>query len=147
MTPDIEEMLRQLPLRPPGQELDARVLRQLRAARRRWQRIILLAAGTAAAAGIAAAAWAFYGGDKAPPAPPLVAASQPTAAEGDSVRCEQRRSALVYQGTFKIDDGLPVRVFRRVTLNDVWCVDEQSDLMVHAGAPQEELVLVRAAAY
>jgi len=149
MTSDIENLLREMPLRKPPASLDARVLgARARPGRRTWP--IAVAAGALAAAAALVIAFVLPRGTEtgavapgAPPAPaPVQVASQ--AGQAGPVRLEQNWTEVSYEGLVAPDNETPLRKFRRQTIEHVRWTDPSSGIRVETTTPRDEIILIRA---
>ena len=148
MTSDIENLLREMPLRKPPASLDARVLgAALRPRRRAWP---MAAAGAVLAAAALVIAFALPRGTEtgpvAPAAPPAPAPVQ-MAAQADAaapMRLEQNWTEVSYEGLVAPDNEAPLRKFRRQTIEHVRWTDPASGIRVETTTPRNEIILIRA---
>ena len=142
MTSDIENLLREMPLRKPAASLDARVV-----GRRRRLRIVLWTAATAGVAAAAAAAIIILAGPGGPaqlPAlpPPAAVAQAPSPAE--PVRLQRNWSQLSYEGVVVPDGRTPLRQFRHQALEHVQWIDAARGTKTEMTIPREEIILIKA---
>jgi hypothetical protein len=149
MTSDIENLLREMPLRKPPASLDARVLGAAPQPRRRTWPMAIAGAVLAAAAAVVIALALPRGtetGPAAPAAPPAASTVQ-VAAQADAaapVRLEQNWTQVSYEGLVAPDNEAPLRKFRRQTIEHVRWTDPASGLRVEATTPRDEIILIRA---
>jgi hypothetical protein len=142
MTSDIENLLRDMPLRKPPASLDAKVV-----GGGRRLRIILW---TAAAAGVAAAAAAVIimimgpgGPARLPVLPPPIEVAQ-AAPPTEPVRLQQNWSRLSYEGVVVPDGRTPLRQVRHRVLEHVQWIDAAGGTRTEMTLPREEVILIKA---
>jgi len=172
MNSEIENLLRQMPLRKPSADLDARVADAFAAGaastetrraniwgRPRTRQAWLVGAvggALAAAAAIILAVGLPQGTPTATPGPqpvsvPAQVASGSLTLTGaapplpvEPVRLEQNWSELSYEGLVCPDPETPLRKFRHRTLEHVQWFDPRRNIRMETTIPREEIIFVKA---
>ncbi len=142
MSTDLEDLLREMPLRRPSALLDERVRTAGPGGGVAWKSA--LAAGVIAAALFSA--WLIAsrrpGGREAGG----LAGRPPAGAPGPlrPVRFEQNSSDLWYEGLLLLDDHTPMRQYRQETVHEVRWIDPESGSAMEMTVPVETVFLVSA---
>jgi hypothetical protein len=166
MTDPIEDLLRRMPLSKPPPSLDARVLAVARTggasrtdapAPIRRRILFLTGAGGLAAAAAFAVAIGIprINRPSGPPAMPAAApvgavenALRATAADATApimpIRLTQNLIETVYEGVILLNEGVPLRRFRRITFERIRWVDEARGVTLESTIPHEEILWVQA---
>jgi hypothetical protein len=138
MSSEIENLLRQMPLRKPSADLDARVLAGRPRARRAWL-AGAVGGALAAAAAVILAVGLPQNMSKVTPGP------QPgPAAAVEPVRIEQNWSEVSYEEVVCPDPETPMQTFRRRTVDHVQFFDPQRNIRMETIVPREEIIFVKA---
>lgn len=171
MSDEFEQLMRDLPTRPPSEAMDARVLGAIDAARRDRMKIAVSWGALSAAAAIALA---FFLG----PASPTTQTSSSTLASGSrtskpasqgglaistptsiaTTTADNAQSPIVIARVVQqyIDTGVtrtysdgqtPVRVYTRKTIRQEYWIDPETNASIERTTPSEETVLVQQAMY
>lgn len=166
----IEDLLRRMPLRQPGADLDARVYATLRGrSRERSRRLSMIrqaclgvAAAVAVAAGVAPLATRLWEAGSAAVKPVAIAAERPVEPTPPSaqparsaapvkvsrpalpgLRVERTVARVTDEGIVGQLGGAPLQRYRRQSQQQVWLVDPRQGARLSASVPREEVVVVR----
>ena len=160
----VEDLLRRMPLRRPGADLDARVYATLRhPSLERFNRLRRASLGVAAALAVAAgvaplASHLFDAGSAkvrpvaiathppADPAPRPVQAARPATPARPvlpGLRVERTIARVTDEGIVGQLGGAPLQRYRRQSQQQVWLVDPRRGARLSASIPREEVVVVR----
>ncbi len=128
----LEDLLRELPLRRPSPELDRRVEAVWRARSSRWTRWTVAATvATVAAAAAGLLLMVTWG----PPAPLEVTAPQP-------IRIEQVWTTQSPTGVVVHDGDVPMQQVHQQIVRHVRWIDEQNHVSIEWTIPSDQTVLV-----
>jgi hypothetical protein len=133
----LESLLRSLPLREPGEQLDARVAAALAQARFRHARRfrfypMALAAGLLIALGIGIHLATFK------KSPPPVVASIP---QPGPIQIERDTSTLYDEGIIADSDDAAYQKFRRRTVREIWYINPATHARALMTIPTEQIVI------
>ncbi len=153
---DIEQMLRQLPLASPREQLDGRISATLAGDRLRMKRWRGYMAAAACVGLVFVLAWAMQWvirmqGQEQPRDRAVVERSDTRGArrgfEFRPVRYEKSEATLVDEGMAITEAGEPIHRFRRQGTRQIWLIDEARNIRVAIEVPVDEVVYVKAAPF
>lgn len=140
--PDLENILRQMPLRQPSPSLDRRILNQ----RRLWMLPAVAAGLLMALLPTALLYQALRIPPHMPPAGGTHTASHHATLPGQTPVIHQQSSVVTYEGIVDDERGSPMRVYRIQELSSVQWEDADGTTTVEDTVPTEHLIFVAALA-